>query len=198
MQPRGLGVHQMCVMLVKLPAPVKAIALTPPMIFPDVLAVCRRCCQWAGCRTFQVQLAHQHGFHQCMLNAAAHNAWYRAWLYAGCAASGSLPHPPQWLYQAAHYSFSYFYAGLSTLYQYTVYLDDAWCCACCTQEVLPVGPFRTFQVQLSEVEDLTGLMWDDVVRSSEVPVEQFSPRGEAAAAAGPLRRELRSFADIVV
>jgi hypothetical protein len=74
-----------------------------------------------------------------------------------------------------------------------------WYCACCLQEQLPVGPFRTFQVALSVVEDLTGLMWDDVVKGSEVYGQAAAAAlGEAASAAAPVRHELRSFADIVM
>jgi hypothetical protein len=71
---------------------------------------------------------------------------------------------------------------------------------CCrVQEVLPVGPFRTFQVALSEVEELTGLLWDDVVKESEVYGRAAAAAlGEAATAAAPARHELRSFADILM
>jgi hypothetical protein len=60
----------------------------------------------------------------------------------------------------------------------------------CLQERLPVGPFDLpFQVQLSEVEERTGLMWDEVVRQSEVTVEAAAAPGEAARSG---RRQLRS------
>jgi hypothetical protein len=71
--------------------------------------------------------------------------------------------------------------------------------SCChVQEVLPVGPFRTFQVALSEVEELTGLLWDDVVKESEVYGRAAAAALGEATATVPARHELRSFADILM
>ena len=48
---------------------------------------------------------------------------------------------------------------------------------------LPVGTFRTFQVPVHEVERLTGLIWDDVIREADVMTRTGGPDARMAAAA---------------
>jgi len=48
---------------------------------------------------------------------------------------------------------------------------------------LPVGTFRTFQVPVPEVERLTGLIWDDIIREADVMTRTAGPDTRMAAAA---------------
>jgi hypothetical protein len=52
------------------------------------------------------------------------------------------------------------------------------------QRALPVGAFRTFQVPVSDVERLTGLIWEDLVRDADVKTANpLASRARAAAVA---------------